>query len=250
MKRTNPPLYNQVYIDTGDGPVVILLHGLFGNLALWRETVDELKTSHRVIVPRLPIFDLPVQHANVKYLVRVLHEFIEWRGLTDVALAGHALGGQVALLYAHEHPRNVQRIVLTGSAGLFDHSPFDEDVQRVTDFDFVQKKVTEAFYEPGKVPGRLVRDIYSTVKNIPRRLTLGSVARSSRQTNVAVQLIKLDHPVLLLWGMEDKITPPEVALHFHDLLQNSEIVFIEECGHVPMLEKPEFFNRLVSSFLE
>jgi 2-hydroxy-6-oxonona-2,4-dienedioate hydrolase len=251
MKRSNPPLYHQAYIDAGQGPIVILLHGLFGNVSLWKSTIDVLKESHRVIVPRLPIFDLPIQHTNVKYLSTVLHDFIEWHGLTDVVLLGHALGGQVALLYAHEHSNNVQKIILTGSAGLFENSPFAEDASALpTDFDYVHEKVSEAFYQTHAIPGRLVDEIYSAVRNIPKRLTLGSFARSSRQNNVAVLLNKLDHPILLLWGMEDKITPPEVALHFHDFLQNSEIRFIDECGHVPMLEKPDAFNQHVNSFLK
>lgn len=251
MKKSNPPLYHQAYIDVGQGAVVILLHGLFGNVALWKSTIDLLKKNYRVVVPRLPIFDLPIQHTNVKYLAQVLRDFIEWHGLTDVVLLGHALGGQVALLYAYEHPNNVQKIVLTGSAGLFENSPFAEDASALpTDFDYVHEKVAEAFYQPRVIPNRLVEEIFSTVRNIPKRLTLGSFVRSSRHHNVAVLLNRLDHPILLVWGVEDKITPPEVALHFHDFLQNSEVRFIEECGHVPMLEKPDVFNQLLAAFLK
>ncbi|HEV8512103.1 MAG TPA: alpha/beta hydrolase, partial [Cyclobacteriaceae bacterium] len=91
MKKINAPLYNQTYVNTGNGPVVILLHGLFGNFSLWKKTVDALTDKYHVIVPRFPIFDLPVHNTNIKYLVRVLEEFIEWNELTNVTLVGHAI---------------------------------------------------------------------------------------------------------------------------------------------------------------
>ncbi len=250
MKPSNPPLYNQSYLSVGDGPVVILLHGLFGNIAMWRSLVDELRTNHRVVVPRLPIFDLPVQHTNVKYLAKVLHEFIEWNQLADVTLVGHAIGGQIALLYAAQHPSNVNRIVLTASSGLFENSPFiDGSSSGFMDLDFVQERVQAAFYKPDNAPKELVNEVFSAIRNIPKRLTLGTLSQSSKQSNVASLLNKLDHSVLLIWGLDDKITPPEVALHFHDFLPNSEIKFIENCGHVPTIEQSQVFNGYLVDFL-
>jgi len=251
MKKINPPLYNQTYVNTGNGPVVILLHGLFGNFALWKKTVDALKEKYRVIVPRLPIFDLPVQNTNIKYLVKVLDEFIEWNQLKNVTLVGHAIGGQVALLYTYTHPSLVEKLVLTGSAGLFENSNFEEATpSEISDYDFIQEKVQEAFYEPSVAPSHFVEEIYTTVQNIPKRLTIGSFIRSSKQNSVTYFLNKIDHPILLLWGLEDRISRPEVALHFHDFLQNSEIRFIEHCGHVPMVENAEEFNKHLLNFLK
>lgn len=250
MKRSNPPLFSQSYLDRGDGAVIILLHGLFGNLSMWKSTVDMLTSEFRVIVPRLPIFDLPIQHSNVKYLTTILHEFIDWNQLSNVTLVGHALGGQVALLYAALHPANVNKIVLTASSGLIEKYPFAEgSVSRFYDLNAVQGQVESAFFEPTNTPVELVNDIYSTIQNIPKKLTLDSLTRSSRQSNVASFLNRLDHSTLLIWGLDDRITPPEVALHFHDFLINSEVKFIEKCGHVPMLEQPEMFNRFVMEFL-
>lgn len=250
MKKANPPLYNQTYVNIGQGPTVILLHGLFGNFGMWRPTVDALKDNFHVVVPRLPLFDLPIHHTNVKYLVRVLHEFIEWNQFEDVTLVGHEMGGQLALMFAYTHPAIVSRLVLSGSAGLFESSPFDEATpSEFSDYDFIQEKVSEAFYEPQEEAVGFADEIYAAVQNIPKRLTIGSFIKSSKQNSVTFFLNKLDHPTLLVWGLEDKITPPEVAMHFHDFLQNSEIRFIEECGHLPMVEKPEFFNAHLLSFL-
>jgi pimeloyl-ACP methyl ester carboxylesterase len=249
MKRVNPPLYNQSYINEGNGPVVILLHGLFGNLRIWRDTINALKKDFQVIVPRLPLFELPVEHTNIRYLAQALHEFIDWNQLTDINIVGHALGGQVALMYTQLNPQNVNKLVLTSSVGLMG-SPYPETDSFSGSYEYIQDRVEEAFYQKEFVSEKLVNEIYSTVQNIPNRLALGMIARSSKQVNVSSFLGKIDHPVLLVWGLHDKITSPETALHFHDLLPNSDIKFIDRCGHLPMIEKPDQFNKHLLLFFQ
>src|ERR1043165_4551370 len=94
MKMNKPvePLYNQVYVDSGDGQPVVLLHGLFGNIAMWRQTIQALQDSYRVIVPRLPLFEVPVHLANLDYLIEILHDFLDWHQLTDVTFVGTDIG--------------------------------------------------------------------------------------------------------------------------------------------------------------
>jgi 2-hydroxy-6-oxonona-2,4-dienedioate hydrolase len=244
-------MYQQVYIDRGNGPVVILLHGLFGNISVWMPVVDELQKTHRVIIPRLPLFDLPLAQTNVSFLVRVLHEFIEWHQLSYVTLVGHAVGGQVALFYAHQHPEAVEKIVLVGSSGLMDQNPADDSGSSLpTNYNFISEKVRTAFYQEVPEVEKLTRDIYDTVQSLPKRMVLTSLVQSSLHSKVASFLGKLELPVLLIWGLQDKISPPEVALHFHDLLKNAEMKFIDKCGHVPMIEQTAEFNRALTQFLK
>ncbi|HZY79342.1 MAG TPA: alpha/beta hydrolase [Cyclobacteriaceae bacterium] len=244
-------LYNQAYIDAGDGPPVIFLHGLFGKLGMWRSSVEALMKNYRVVVPRLPIFELPAESTNIRHLAEVLHEFIECHNLRDVNLVGHAIGGQVALMYANYHPRNVDRIVLTGSAGLFESLDFKMAMSpEATNYDFINKQVRSAFYNAEDAPEQLVDEIYASIQSSPRRLNISSLIQSSKTDTVEVFLNNLDHRVMLLWGLQDKITPPEVALHFHDFLRNSEVRFIEKCGHLPMVEEPEIFSKHLLSFLD
>ena len=250
MKTRNLSLYNQSYINTGSGPVVILLHGLFGNLGIWKSVVQELKNNFHVIIPRLPLFDLPAEHTNVKYLAKILHEFIEINQLSNVTLVGHAIGGQVALMYAYLHPQNVHKLVLTSSAGLLEKSPILDADEDNSNYNYVRDKIGEAFYKREFISKELIEEIYTTVKSIPKRVTLWNIARSSRQANVASILSDITHPVLLIWGLHDKITPPEAALNFHDLLPNSKMKFIDECGHLAMVEKAADFNTHVLSFLK
>jgi len=250
MKKKNesPPRYNQAYINTGSGPAVILLHGLFGNLGMWKSVVEALKHDFQVVVPRLPIFELPTEHSNVKHLAAVLDEFIEWFQLRNVTLVGHGIGGQVAVMYAGLYPQKIRKLVLTSSAGLIENSPIlDSDGD--SGYNYVHDKIEDAFYLHEFITNELVDEIYTTVKSIPKRMTLWNIARSSRRANVASLLGKISCPVLLVWGLQDRITPPEAALHFHDLLPNAEIRFVGECGHLVMVEKAEEFNAHLLSFL-
>ncbi len=135
------PIGAQTYLNVGKGQTVILLNGLFGNLSMWKPLVEHLKDDYHLVVPRLPIFDLPAHQTNLKYLVRVLHEFIESNQFTNVTLVGHAVGGQLALLYAHRHPEHVYKLVLIGSAGLFEFAPHEDTIdQQNIDYEFVSKK--------------------------------------------------------------------------------------------------------------
>ena len=248
MKKLIEPTYNQAYIDTGEGHAVILLHGLFGNLAMWRSTIFGLQQNYRVIVPRLPLFDIPIHRANVGTLVQILHDFLDWRELTDVTLVGTDIGGQIALCYAYEHPERVRKIVLSGSSGLFEKFPPDEN-DFSKDFDSVHDHVLEAFHKKDLVTPNLVDRVYKTINTSSKELHITFLSQSSKKTDISRLLSRLKVPVLLVWGLQDKITPPEVALQFHDLLKFGSVKFINECGHLPMIEKPELYVGYIKSFL-
>lgn len=249
MRSINTFDYTQTYINTGQGRVVILLHGLFGNIHIWKPVVEKLKDDFKVIVPRLPLADLPLEDANVKHIAAVLHKFIEFHELQNVTLVGHAVGGQLALMYTHLYPSNVHKLVLVSSAGLMERSPaLNPEVP--IDFQSLQEEIEGAFFLKELVNEKLVEEIYEVTRDESRQAVIGEIARSSKRFRVSTFLNKIDHPVLLIWGLFDPISPPESALHFNDLLSNSEVKFIEECGHVPMLEKPERFNRHLLEFLK
>lgn len=249
MAFSNTSDYHQTYINTGQGHVVILLHGIFGNIHIWKPVVDALKNDFQVIVPRLPLTELPLEDANVKHIAHVLHRFIEFHELKNVTLVGHAVGGQLALMYTHLYPANVRRLVLVSSAGLMERSPALRS-EIPGDFQSLQEEVEDAFFLKEYVSEKIVEEIYEVTRDESKQAVIGEIACSSKKYRVSTILNKIDHPVLLVWGLYDPISPPESALHFHDLLSNSEVKFIDRCGHVPMLEKAEEFNRHVLDFLK
>ena len=243
------PKYSQVFIDVGEGQPVLLLHGLFGKVSMWKRITESLRKNFRVVVPRLPLFDLPIDQANIKELSRHLHELVEWHRLTNVHLVGHGIGGQLALTYASEHRSNVNKIVVSGS-DLFQSEELDVITSVDRDHEMIGEKVRSAFYNSYLAGPALVNEIYRTIENDSTRATIENLVRSSANGSVGPVLNKIDHRVMLLWGLEDKITPPGIAFHFHDCLQNSEIRFIEKCGHLPMVEEPERFVKHLASFFD
>lgn len=249
MESGNSYRFDQSYLDEGSGETIILLHGLFGNLSNWYAVAEHFKKEYRVIIPRLPMFEGPHRTADLEQLVAVLHDFISHHKLDDLTLVGNSLGGHVALLYALQYPEKVQRLVLTGSSGLFENT-IGNSFPRVKDYEFIREKVSGTFFQQSVVTKELVDEVYDTVQSIPQTLRLIGLARSAQRNNLSRLLHKINTPTLLIWGLQDVITPPEVGFHFHDLLPHSELKFIDQCGHVAMMEHPVLFNKYVSDFLK
>src|SRR5471030_503532 len=107
------------YMEEGEGEVLLLLHGLMGALSNWDKVIEDFKGEYRVIIPILPIYDLPLLTTGVKTMAKYVHKFVKYKQLTDFTLLGNSLGGHVGLIYALSHPTYVKSIVLTGSSGLY-----------------------------------------------------------------------------------------------------------------------------------
>ena len=235
-------------VDLGDGQPIILLHGLFGSLSNWRSVIDEFGGSHRVLVPRLPLYSNPITTERLKNLVDYLDSFIEAHGFDKVVLMGNSLGGHVALLYAWKRLERVEKLVLTGSSGLYENS-FGGTFPHVKDYDYVRSKIENTFFKREVITKELVDEVFLTLQSPVMSLNIIALARAAQRNNMADVLGKITSPALLIWGLQDTITPPNVALEFHNLLPNSTLAFIENCGHVPMMEQPEQFNKHVRAFL-
>ena len=237
------------YIDEGEGEVLLLLHGLMGALSNWERVIEEFSKEYRVIIPMLPIYDLPLLTTGVKSLAKYVHKFITYKKLDDICLLGNSLGGHVALVYCLAHPEHVKSLVLTGSSGLYENS-FGGTFPRRESYDFVKEKVEYTFYDPKTATKELVDEVFQTVNDRNRVIRILAMAKSAIRHNMSKDLHKITIPVSLIWGKNDKITPPEVAEEFHNLLPDSELHWIDHCGHAPMMERPEEFNQLLKGFLE
>ncbi len=246
MKNQPKPFYTEAYSDTGKGPTVILLQGLFGNLSMWRHLITKLERDFRIVIPRLPIFELPERYTNIEYMAMVLHEFIIWHNLKDVTLIGHDLGGQIALKYGHLFPGHLKSMILTGSIGL-SHDLLHNDTE--DDYAHIQRRVKDILYDGTKVTRTLVEEVFDVLSNSSKRSAVRSLINPSNENNVSSFLYLINLPVLLIWGLQDTVTPPEVAIHLHDLLPHAELNLIDRCGHLPMLEHSENFNHSLVGFL-
>ncbi|SEP05564.1 Pimeloyl-ACP methyl ester carboxylesterase [Mucilaginibacter gossypiicola] len=236
------------YIDEGEGEVLLLLHGLMGALSNWDGVINEFKSRYRVIIPILPVYDMPLISTGVKSLSKFVHKFIKFKKLSNITLLGNSLGGHVALVYLTTHPENIKALVLTGSSGLYENA-FGGSFPRRESIDFVREKVQFTFYDPAIATDDLVQDVFQTINDRHKVIRLLAMAKSAIRHNMKKDLHKITIPVSLIWGRNDKITPPEVAVEFHELLPDSELHWIDKCGHAPMMEHPEEFNVLLKQFL-
>jgi pimeloyl-ACP methyl ester carboxylesterase len=237
------------YIDEGEGEVLLLLHGLMGALSNWDKVIEEFKSEYRVIIPILPIYDLPLLTTGVKTLAKFVHKFVRYKQLTNITILGNSLGGHVALIYVLAHPESVKSLVLTGSSGLYENA-FGGTFPRRGSYDFVKEKVEYTFYDPNTATKELVDDVYRIVNDRHSVIRILSMAKSAIRHNMNKDLRNIHMPVSLIWGKDDKITPPEVAVEFHKELPDSELHWIDHCGHAPMMEQPEEFNKVLKGFLE
>jgi pimeloyl-ACP methyl ester carboxylesterase len=140
-------------------------------------------------------------------------------------------------------------MVLTGSSGVYENA-FGGSFPRRESIDFVREKVQYTFYDPIVATDELVNDVYKLINDRHSVVRLLAMAKSAIRHNMKKDLHKMDLPVCLIWGKDDKITPPEVAVEFSESLPNAELHWIDKCGHAPMMERPQEFNRLLTGFLE
>ncbi|RSK42903.1 alpha/beta fold hydrolase [Hymenobacter perfusus] len=238
------------YVDEGAGEVLLLLHGLFGALSNWEDVVEEFSPRYRVIIPLLPIYEMPLLKAGVPGLVSFVEDFLAAIGLTQpCTVLGNSLGGHIALVYTLQNPARVSRLILTGSSGLFEDGMGGSFPKR-GNYGFVQERVAYTFYDPAVATRELVDEVFNVTNSNAKCLRIISIARSAQRHNLAKDLHRIKVPALLVWGLNDTITPPVVAHEFHRLLPAAELRFLDHCGHAPMMERPREFNQLLLSFLE
>jgi 2-hydroxy-6-oxonona-2,4-dienedioate hydrolase len=236
------------YLEEGEGEPLMLLHGLFGALSNFADLVEHFRKTHKVIVPLLPLFDLDLFHTSVGGLAKHVHRFIETMDYQNIHLLGNSLGGHVALLHTLKHPERIKTLTLTGSSGLFENGMGDTYPKR-GDKEYIRKKTELTFYDPAMATDDLVNEVFEITNNRIKVIKIIALAKSAIRNNLGEELNQIIQPTLLIWGQNDTITPPFVAEEFHKLIPNSELHFIDKCGHAPMMEVPQAFNNILEEFL-
>jgi len=236
------------YIEAGKGETLVLLHGLMGELSNWEATIDHFKANYHVLVPILPIYELPILTLGVKSLSKYVNKFLKFKKLGQVVLVGNSLGGHVGLVFTVAHQEHVKALVLTGSSGLYENA-FGGSFPKRENYEYIREKVAFTFYDPATATKELVDDVFKTVNDRSRVIRILALAKSAIRHNMSKDLSKITIPVSLIWGKQDKVTPPDVADEFHELLPNSELNWVDKCGHAPMMERPVEFNEYLEKFL-
>lgn len=232
----------------GNGPEMILLHGLFGALSNWDSSMPLFEKFSTPIALQFPIIEGHRSDVRVKALALYTWYFIRRRSLNPVTLCGNSLGGHVALRLYFASPESVDCLILAGTSGLYEHSV---DVLPVRPgAAFVREHMSKVFFNQQFVTDGAVNEIAEILKDRKNTLNLINAARSAKKDNLLTLLKEINVPTLLLWGENDTVTTMDVAEMFHKNIRGSKLVTVKNCGHAPMIEHPEWFSSEVEKFLK
>jgi pimeloyl-ACP methyl ester carboxylesterase len=227
---------------------MILLHGLFGALSNWRDVITHFGSAYDIHVPPLPIYE-DRKGDGLENMVKFLEEYIEYAELENLILVGNSLGGHIAITYAHRHPEKVDKLILTGSSGLYENTSVGGFVKR-GNLSYIRERVAYTFYDPAVATDALVSEVFKITIDNKKCFAILKMAKSAQRNYVADFLPQIQTKSLLLWGDDDNITPVAVAMEFKRLIPQSDLFLLEKCGHAPMMERPKEFNKLVELFLD
>ena len=239
------------YIETGGDSKhpLLLLHGLMGTLSNFGGIIDHFGERVNVVVPILPIYTLPMRKLSLDGLVDYIVDFIEYKGYDKVHVLGNSLGGHLCQILSLRRPDLVKSMILTGSSGLFENAMGNTFPKR-GDYSYIKEKTEMVFYDPQNATQELVDDLYETVNDLGKCIRIVKTAKSAVRHNLEDKIATIDIPTLLVWGKQDTVTPAWVGEKFHELLPNSTLVMVDECGHAPMMERPAQFNAALEDFFK
>lgn len=225
---------------------LVMLHGMFGGLSNYDPLLKEVDGC-TVYVPSIPVYEADPVELTIPRLSRWLYGFCNHMNLHAPVLLGNSMGGHIALDYAVQFPDSVSALVLTGSSGLLERE-FGSSCPRRNDRNYIREQAALTFYDD-LIDDVILDEIMDVITTPAKLRNLLVLARSTHEYNMENLLADILHPVLLVWGRNDIITPPEVAETFCRNLPNARLRWISKCGHAPMMEHPKTFALFLDEFL-
>jgi triacylglycerol lipase len=242
------------YYDIGEGPPLVLIHGIGGDADQWAFVFGALAAANRVIAFDLLGFgrsDKPAIDYRVEGYVEFLDRLLRAIGIGRASVLGHSYGGWIAASFALAFPERVDKLVLADAAGIdAGATPIPIDLN-VSSRRAMRESFEFMFHDKAFASDALVDLAYSL--HLERgdghaiRSALATLADSREKLDA--RLGELRVPTLLLWGEQDALTPVAMAHEFHRRITGSRLELIPECGHLPPLEKAAEFARAVTRFL-
>lgn len=237
------------YIEVGEGTPIIVLHGLMGGLSNFDSVTNYFsEQGYKVVIPELPIYTMSLLKTNVKAFANYLKAFIDFKGFNEVILLGNSLGGHIGLYHTKMFPEKVKALIITGSSGLYE-SAMGGGYTKRSDYEVIKKKAQDVFYDPEVATKEIVDEVYDTVNDRNKLIKTLAIAKSAIRHNMSKDLPNMETPTCIIWGKNDTVTPPEVAEEFNELLPNSDLFWIDKCGHAAMMEHPDTFNDILHKWL-
>jgi pimeloyl-ACP methyl ester carboxylesterase len=257
------------YVEMGEGPPVVLVHGLGGCWQNWLENIPHLARDHRVLALDLPGFGdspLPPWEINIPAYGRLLDAFCTQLNVHSCALVGNSMGGFISAEAAIARPEWVERLALVSAAGITHARMRKEPAEMAARMTTAAAPLAMRFQERSLTRPGLRRIAFQGVFYAPQWMRPELLweqyhgALGARGFLPAIQTLvgydftdrlrQIELPTLIVWGRNDRIVPPADAYGYARHLRNSRVVIFDRCGHCPQLERPMRFNRLLDQFLQ
>ncbi len=257
------------YVELGHGSPVLLVHGLGGSWQNWLETIPHMAKRHRVIALDLPGFGaspMPHWEISVPAYGRFLRDFCEKLGIDSAAVIGSSLGGFIATELTINEPDRVENLTLVSAAGVTWARARREPVAVAGRMMRAATPIVFKYRMEGLRRSRLRHLAYRGLVHDPRSLRpelLYEVTEPALRAegfydalvtlmgyNIRDRLVEIEVPTLIVWGRQDRVVPSPAGPIYERLIgENAEMVVFDRCGHLPMVERPQRFNRLIDEFL-
>ncbi len=242
------------YYDLGEGPTLLLVHGLGAEADVWAYCLEPLSQHYRVIAPDLLGFgrsSKPLITYRIPTFLEVLERFLHALALPRVSIVGNSMGGWISAWFAIQFPGRVHKLVLNDAIGIVAGAvevPIDF---RPSSLQNTRQVLEFMFYNRGMATDELVEMAYELHLEHNDGPTIASVLETiyQRTDHLDDQLYRLKAPTLLIWGDSDRVSPLSVAENYRRLIPASRLEVIPQCGHIPALEKPQEFLQHVLHFL-
>jgi pimeloyl-ACP methyl ester carboxylesterase len=259
------------YVEMGEGPPVVFIHGLAGCWQNWLENIPRFAERHRVVAVDLSGFghsELPREEISIPGYGRFVDAFLEQIGVERATLVGNSMGGFIAAETAISHPSRVEKLVLVSAAGgpaLRERN--DASQARVMRAARLLAPIAAAavarrehmirrprlrqilLYKIARYPQRIEPELCFEVASGGNKPGFLNALQAILDYDFEQRIGEIACPTLIIWGRNDEIVPVEDAYEYERLIPDARKVIFEETGHVPMLERPERFNRLVEEFV-
>jgi pimeloyl-ACP methyl ester carboxylesterase len=254
------------YRRAGQGPPLLLLHGWGGSSRYWQSTLDALAGVRHMYAPDLPGFGMspPLSEAaGAERLARLVIEFADALGIDQFDLNGHSFSSSVAVFVAHGRPHRVRRLILTCSSTYRDERErrFVQRVHRVLALPIMLRRpwmerqrliyrmLARRFFYRVPNDNALLQEHFADFLRMDRRTALESAA-SAGDPVYNTMLPQVTTPTLIIGARQDAIMPTAGTPVLARLIPNAHLTWLEECGHLPMIEQPVAYNQLLCDFLE
>jgi pimeloyl-ACP methyl ester carboxylesterase len=258
------------YVELGSGPrmAIVFVHGLSGSWQNWLENIPHFAREHRVLALDLPGFGhspMPEWEISIESYGHLLHRFCDALAVGDCVVVGNSMGGFISAEAASARPDRFEKLVLVSAAGVSSarlrRQPAETVARMATAAAPLLLKLQERGLRRPRVRWATFKGLFQHPEALRRELLLETFQNGAGRPgflpavegllgyDILDQLAEVDVPTLIVWGRNDRVVPPQDAAGFAQRLNNSRTVIFDDTGHLPQLERPTRFNRVLETFL-